>query len=200
VAARMKRVILDLDCVVGDFWGAALDDMNKYCGTNVSFHQIHKYDIRDIFDIEFSDFFKFIKDNNVLEKMKPYPKSVIAINSLIKSGYKIDIATARGYEPNAHSITDKWLRDNKIKHHSLTIIQSGENKSDLMKEISGSFDMAIDDLPENLIDFSKSGIAKKLVLINQPWNQEHNHQSQLNRHKSLSHFVNNHLLSNTLSI
>lgn len=191
----MKRIIMDLDCVIGDIWGIALPHLNQYTGKNISFDEIKQYDIRSLFEIEFKDFFKVIRDNNILERMKPYHRSASSIMSLKRDGYGIDIATARGYEPNAFSITESWLQRNKIHFDSLTIIQNGENKSDLMKEISDSYEMAIDDLPENLMDFGESGITKKLILIDQPWNSRADNILNLSRHRSLASFVDRHVLS-----
>jgi len=166
--SMVKRIGLDADDVLFDFWGTAIPVFNRKFGMNVSKDAFHKFDsVCPVFDITPQEFLQIIIDEGVLERMEPYPGVPEFVQRLKNDGHHVSIVTSRAYHPGAHRVTTESLDRCGIPFNQLHIKENGKTKSDYLDR---PVDIFVDDLPDNLVDIKSSGKARRLALITQPWN------------------------------
>lgn len=165
------HIVYDIDDVLADFWGTALPMMNQHFSTDVEKHHFVDYgDVGSHFGVTQQDFMRFVVDHDVLHHLTP-TKWVNIINADFRAGHKITVISSRDFHSDAHDLTKRWLRLNKVLHHDLFI--SGQTKK---SDFVDSVDMIIDDHTKNIDDFFDSGVMNtdgKGILVAQPWNQNY---------------------------
>lgn len=184
----MRKIGLDVDDVICDFWGTATDIFNHKYKVNALKSDFTTYSsVLDVYSITYPEFVKTIVDEGIFEQMKPYKGIPEVVQRLKDSGSDITLITSRGFHPNSLEVTRAFFKLWNIPYDSLYIKHPGKTKADY---IDGSLDLFVDDLPSNLIDLKASGKVANLALISQPWNAT---EKRFERHSHLKDVYNRHL-------
>lgn len=120
----------------------------------------------------------------------PFPGVVDAINSLIWSGHRVHVVTARGFMENGSNIrtwTLEWLQRYGIGHHSLTF---AKDKVEAMNELGVVFDFAIDDGVHNYDRLHGAGVP--VWLMTQPHNVLHGAERRVASLWEFSQIIHTH--------
>lgn len=173
----------DVDDVVADFWSVATPIFNrKYGVESKKEDHISFSSLEDIYGINYSEFFRTVLEEGVLEQMIPYQGVPEIMRNISEAGHSIVLVTSRSYHPDALEVTSTFFKKNDIPYNELYIKEDGKNKSDYLPHGTHFF---LDDLPSNLNEIEASGKVQNLGLISQPWNKS---ERSFDRYRNLSDF------------
>lgn len=198
-----KHFVVDLDDVVFDLWGTLLPELNKAQGTYVKKEEMTNYHgCLSLFGLTLHEFLHFIVDKKILNRI-PLKSLVHPSLTQLKQQGQIHLITARGFDPDAESLTRQALSYYDLPYDTLTIT-SVERKIDACPvdpcDVSATFDDYdghvwpwVHELPDNH--------PHQSYLIKQPWNDHLDIQGHQRIHKVshlydgvqhwCRHFVNN---------
>jgi len=171
VIDNKKVAIIDCDDVIMGFKKLMCEALNRHTGKTVHCEQWTTYNVIEFYDdLALDDFYKVIIENELLKKGEPNENVRETILKLKEMGYHIVIITSRAYHPNAEELTKQWMEKHRIPYDDIHVSGNGIKKSSCAK-IYKNIEFVIDDNLDNLIDFEVNSNAKKLFLVDQPWNR-----------------------------
>jgi uncharacterized HAD superfamily protein len=165
---KRLRIGLDIDDVIADFWQIALPTFNKKFGVNARKEDFSKFDaMKWVYKISYAEFVATIISDQIFEQMIPYDGVPEVVQGYREAGAEIILVTSRGFHPHAYQLTKDFLDRHDVPFDKLHIKREGHTKD---QYLDGQVDIFVDDLPENLIHIERSGKARRLAMIHQPWN------------------------------
>lgn len=187
----MKYCAIDIDDVLGSLSAVLNPALNQAFNRNIPVESWLSFCMFPLYDITIEQFFDVIINQNLLNKMLPYPDTRRALQRLRDEGYKVVLITSRGYHPDALELTLAWLKAHDLPFHDLIVKPEGITKAQAAKiKYPDGFVFIVDDFDSNLDHMKEDGMARESILIDQPWNRTRaDYQFGKNRFKSLGQFV-----------
>lgn len=158
---RSLRIVIDMDCILADFFGSLWADYHSVTGEQVLTDNVTTWEmhgsvsnptaLRDCYHAE--GFFR---------KLEPLPGAVKAINTLIEAGHEVYICTA---PCTPHSAAEKieWAQQH-LPGIPFAHIFTGSSKHLLRA------DVFIDDAPHHATKFKQENPDALVVGISYPYN------------------------------
>ena len=187
----MKYCAIDIDDVLGPFSAVLNPALNKTFNRKIPVESWVNFNMTPLYGITSEQFFEVIIKQDLLSQMVPYPDTRRALQRLRDEGYHIVLITSRGYHPDALALTLAWLKVHDLPFDDLIIKPEGITKAEAAKDrYPKGFEFMVDDFESNLDHMKEAGMARTLILIDQPWNKARSdYQFGKNRFKSLGQFV-----------
>lgn len=187
----MKYCAIDIDDVLGSFSAVLNPALNKTFKRDIPVESWLNFNMTPLYDINSEQFFDVIISQGLLSQMLPYADTRQALQRLKDAGYAIVLITSRGYHPQALELTKAWLAEHRLPYLDLIIKPEGITKAEASRlAYPKGFEFMVDDFPANLDHMGQAGMAKHLVLIDQPWNRDRiDYKNGNNRFSSLGQYV-----------
>lgn len=186
----MKHAILDIDDTLADMRSIICEDLNKIYKTDVHWTSWNTFRVEEIYGISFEDFFKFLIENKVIERMQPHPESIGFVKRLLDGGYKISALTARQWHPKAKAVTSQWLSKHNIHVDELIICDVLDNKADIVSQNFSDVDFVVDDSLTHCKNYTKCDNISNVFIYDMPWNRcESIDKSRAIRIQNLNHIL-----------
>lgn len=167
----MKHAILDIDDTLADMRSIICKELNKIYSKDLHWTEWNTFRVEELYGISFEDFFKFLIERNVIERMNPHPESAEFVRTLLDDGYKISALTARKWHPNAKSITSNWLDRHNIHVDELVICDVLEDKAEIVSANYDKIDFVVDDSLSHCKNYIKCNNISKVFIYDMPWNR-----------------------------
>ena len=176
-----KRVIVDIDNTLWDFGSILWEYLKAINAHTPEPSAWHEWDFWEdyITEKEFYISIHSIHLNQNHHKFKPYPEAKSFLDSLMKDGYYVLIASHR--DEDTRDSTIKWLNTHELVFDEVHL---GHDKSVLFNDCYA----IIDDSPILLDKAKHLGIVRTGLM--HPWNKESGHPLFDNLNKVYEHFKN----------
>ena len=162
----------DLDDVLVDLRTHLSRSISERMGRHIDWRNWQSYNFYEGM-MSHQDFMSMIIEDRLLEKCRPEPGAVEALEKLHKENIKIAIITARGFHPEGHAVTCESLRLSGMPFDRLHIVEHGKGKADPALSIENLV-AYVDDHAAHLDAISKAfgqaGRDLHLSLVSRPWN------------------------------
>lgn len=186
----LKHIICDLDDVLSHSANFIFIELNRLTGQSSTADEIRSFNLTTTFpDLTDDMINQNMIDTNLISNVLPVAEAPHALYLLRESGYKIHIATARGFHPDAHTLTAEWLTRNKMPYDSLTITPFRGNKLEHIGHHYYEYEYMIDDHLQNIEDARTSGKVLHPIVIDKGWNQHEDYVHGVNRFGSIMEFA-----------
>jgi len=164
-----RKIVLDVDDVLGEFTRSLNKFYNERYGTNFRFEDYSVYDLTKIWGRDSKEVRRIIFDfysHPSLTEIKPLEFSQNVLQMLNASGENEFIACSYriGW---IECETKNWIRENFFDMKTRCIGYKSKSKLDLCKEEDANF--IVEDNLQTVIECTKAGITA--ILISRPWNQ-----------------------------
>lgn len=186
-----KPFAVDIDDVLGHLGESLNASLNAMTGRSVPFHHWSHFRFFEFYGIEIEQFLSRIIDEKLLTEMPPCAGAQRALASIREAGSDVVLITARGYHPQAESVTLEWLERHGMHFDDLIIVPEGQSKGEIaQKRYPKGFAVMIDDNANNLDSMKSFGLVQMTVLVDQPWNQSRNdYRHGVNRFSGIYQYV-----------
>ena len=176
-----KRVIVDIDNTLWDFGSILWEYLKAINAHTPEPSAWHEWDFWEdyITEKEFYISIHSIHLNQNHHKFKPYPEAKSFLDSLMKDGYYVLIASQR--DEDTRDSTIKWLNTHELVFDEVHL---GHDKSVLFNDCYA----IIDDSPILLDKAKHLGIVRTGLM--HPWNKESGHPLFDNLNKVYEHLKN----------
>jgi 5'(3')-deoxyribonucleotidase len=160
------EVLLDMDGVLVDFVGAAIERLNKKLGRNITIKQLatdHQiWSIEKVYGISGNEFWEIVEEGHDLWcNLKPFLWADLLL-AYCKTLGRVTICTSPSLSPNCAAQKTKWLVDHFDLNNTGLMIGG---RKDLMARHNN---LLIDDSPTNIEKFTSKG--GKGILVPSNWN------------------------------
>lgn len=167
---KKRKIILDVDDVLGEFVESLNIFYNERCGTNFTFEDYIHYEFDKIWGCDFKEaqktIFDFYRHPSFMD-IKPLKFSQDILRILYEAGESEFVAGSYRAEWMEDK-TRNWIRENFFDMKTFCIgYGPKKSKLDLCKEESA--EIIIEDSLLNVLECANSGI--NAILIDRPWNQ-----------------------------
>lgn len=163
--------IFDLDGVVCDIYRDILQARQDECQalSETQYDDLSDYDVWKFMNFSSADqYLNYIIENKILQSASVVEHSALVMDQLKKDGFNIHVVTARGFHPDAESVTLKWLHDNDLAFDRLSICSG--SKAHVFNSLSRPYEFMIDDHIQHVADAHRSRLIRLPLLMSQPWN------------------------------
>ena len=171
------KILFDCDGVLNNFQEHLLNILNKKHETNYTVEDITYYDwIPDTFD----DCWVPIEEKSFWDTITVNREAIDTIESLVKEGHTVYLATASHFTPILGYKITKILSyfDNNLVGERNVIV--GKDKSMIMG------DLLVDDFSVNLEKFKG-----RTICFSQPWNKDYDKTIRTNNWKEIKSIIQN---------
>lgn len=155
----MKRILVDVDCVVADLMPTWLDHYNSEFDDHLTVSQITSWGMEEFVKKECgTKIYDYLWVSNLYDYVQPIDGAITGVRWLRRHGYDVRFVTS-----GIHAGKAKWLGE-----HGLLLGESPLYSPDLIVAHDKSIikaDIMIDDNIKNCESFS--GLA---IVFGQPWN------------------------------
>lgn len=195
-----KPYAIDVDDVLGALSTVLAPELNRISGKTLEVSQWHTFNCERLYGIKPDALLNCIIEKNLLSVMAPVPGAPEAMQRLRDCGKKLVLVTARGYHPQAQSVTEQWLYQHRIPFDDLIIVPEGMSKGQCTQAMyPKGFSLMVDDHPVNLDSMNQMNMVDRTILIDQPWNQHRDdYHLGKNRFAGIEQFVVHHLEHDSL--
>lgn len=160
-------ILLDLDDVLANLRESLYRTLRVATGIDLHWRDWAHYDLRQHYAIDEVRLNKVLIAEQALEACEPEQGAAVMTRMLSELGFQIVIITARGWHPQARSVTCSWLAANAIYYDHLTVIPLQGNKLDAVSSYS-NICLAVDDHPSHVLRYQAAGIPT--LVMDRPWN------------------------------
>lgn len=170
------KILFDCDGVINNFQEQLLNHLNKIHNTNYKFEDITHY---DWLPNTFENCWVPIEEKSFWDTITVYREAIDTIESLVKNGHTIYLATASHFTPIlGYKITKmlSYFDTNLVGERNVIV---GKDKSMIMG------DLLVDDFPTNLDKFKGMTIC-----FSQPWNKTYDKTKRTNNWKEIESIIN----------
>lgn len=167
----MKTAILDMDDTLADMRSIVCRELNVRYDKDLHWTRWNDFRVENLYGISFDDFFSYLIENKVLERMNPHAETATFVKNLLDSDYKVTILTARKWHPNARSVTEKWLKKHSLKVHDLVICDVLDDKSKIVNDAYNKVDFVVDDSLSHCKSYVNCDNINKVFVYDMPWNR-----------------------------
>jgi uncharacterized HAD superfamily protein len=164
----MKNIIFDLDDTLGNLSSPMMNALNLATGKDFTRNDSTSYFITDLYDISLEEFYEILTDFKVIENVVPLAGSREVLEHAMKD-HTVHIVTARGWHPDALSITEQWFKQHDLPYHHIRICNALQSKIDCIAGIENIV-LAVDDRGSHCVEFDSYDKIAKVLMMNQPWN------------------------------
>lgn len=135
------KILLDIDGTI--YQSGAIKLLNEKFKKNVKPVDIQHFYITDHYGMNREEGNRWWDENyeQIYTAGDPMDGAINTVKSLYESGHEIHIVSAR--DPIAHDITERWVREHHIPHHSLQV--GAHNKGEVAVRLG--LEVAIEDDP-----------------------------------------------------
>lgn len=159
----MDRIGVDIDGVIIDILGSALDFVSKKLKREVKREEVTEYYLETLFNIPSEEMAEYFKTTRAY-KFSYLWQSKETLELLKWFGYDLYAVTARPKE--VHQYTLDWVKKDKLPFSDV-IFANAHSKIDIVKELNLAY--FIEDKLETVL--SLSNVCKKVFLIDAPHNK-----------------------------
>lgn len=170
------KILFDCDGVINNFQEHLLNHLNKIHNTNYKFEDITHY---DWLPNTFENCWVPIEEKSFWDTITVYREAIDTIESLVKNGHTIYLATASHFTPIlGYKITKmlSYFDTNLVGERNVIV---GKDKSMIMG------DLLVDDFSTNLDKFKGMTIC-----FSQPWNKTYDKTKRTNNWKEIKSIIN----------
>lgn len=184
---KKKWIVFDLDDVVFNFrqqwYEASLNEglVIPHWSEWPSYDYLDYFKLKDINELN-----AMLIKHQCLEKAKPEPEALEALQALKERGYMLGALSARSWHPRASEATLEAFKRHHLPFDKLVISGLYFDKKSEHIEKFGEICGYIDDSSKHIEDFKSKGIPN-VILRQRPWNIEM--QKTLPSVNSLTEFV-----------
>lgn len=167
-------IILDLDDVLANLRESLYQVMHRVTRIDKHWRDWTHYDLREHYQVDNAFLDDVLMRERALESCQPEPGAAAMTQALAELGCELVIITARGWHPQAHELTQDWLKQHGMRHDHLHVTQLGGNKLDVLTATTTPADsilLAVDDHPNNLQRYRQAGIPT--LMPSMPWNAQY---------------------------
>ena len=159
------KIVVDMDEVLCQFVEEILRRWNGRTGNNIRRSQINMWRMEDTLGPDSEGLLNdWMSEYSFYDRVQPIPGAIAGFNELIKAGHDVVIASAiPGDCANMYDGKRRW-----IKRHLPELPRKNFIAVSRKSFISG--DVLIDDGSHNIVDWSKEGHARAIIM-DAPWNQ-----------------------------
>lgn len=167
-----KPYAIDVDDVLGALSSVLAPELNRISGKELEVSQWHTFNCEELYGIGQDALLNCIIENDLLTVMAPVPGASESMQRLQEAGKRLVLVTARGYHPQALSVTEQWLNTHHIPFDDLIIVPEGMSKGQCTQALyPKGFALMVDDHATNLDSMNDAKMADRTILIDRPWNQ-----------------------------
>lgn len=169
--------LVDLDDTLGDLKTPMMDALNRHTKQDIHWSKWNTFDVPELYGISYDEFMDLLIDEQVIEKVVVHDSSYKFLNDLHKLGYYTVLITARGWHPQGHKVTSKWVEDHNLDIDELIVVDAHQSKTDVI----GKFDnivFSIDDRIKHCREYMQTGLINHVLVYDAPWNT---HMGQWNQ-------------------
>jgi uncharacterized HAD superfamily protein len=175
-----RTIYVDYDDVLSETARAFLDLLAEHFDKWVSFEAITSFDLGISFDLNASEYERFMAlahEPQVLAGFMPIAGAISALERLIAKGYEIAIITGR--PASSAPASQAWLEQHSVPYHTLTFVdkygrgdpQAPNSKAITLKELRQlSFCFAVEDSGD-MARFIAEEMGLPVALLERPWNK-----------------------------
>ncbi len=174
------HIYIDFDDVLCETAKLLLDVANKEFGKNISFEEIHSFDIGKTFNLTLKEVQHVLaimhKPENLLA-IAPIEKAASTINSWVDKGFTVDIVTGR--PPFTAEASHAWLNKYNISYSEIIFVNKyarnhngfdHHEKALTLEELKNChYDLAIDD-SSTMLNFLFTEMKMDVAIFHRPWN------------------------------
>lgn len=187
-----KTVVIDIDDTLGDMRNPMSDMLNRYSNKNLHWNSWNEFRTEHLYGIGYDEFLVLLRDNNIIENMKPHDESVQFMHTLADMDYRTVLLSARNWHDNAADITKDWLELHNIPYDELIICNIGDNKSDIISNICNDIKFVVDDSIAHCMEYAENKNIEKVFVYDMPWNRAGNiDEKRINRIYNLNQIMEN---------
>lgn len=167
-------IIFDMDDVVAKMRERMSETLTKMSGKVVPHESWHTICCHTLYGVEFCA--DTMVRERIIERCEPEPDAQFAFQALHDKGFHIVIATARGWHPQGHELTQEWLERHGLPHDELHVVGLGEgsSKADVFTAVSRDrpIQAFIDDQLRYLQQADDHPSVDQVVVMDRPWNRD----------------------------
>ena len=160
-------IVLDLDDVLANLRESLYRTLSVATGIDLHWRNWTHYDLRQHYAIDEVRLNEVLITKQALEACEPEHNAATTTHELVDLGFDIVIVTARGWHPQAESITRSWLAAHAIRYDHLAVVPLQGNKLDAIDTYSNIW-FAVDDHPSHVLRYQAAGIPT--LVMDRPWN------------------------------
>jgi hypothetical protein len=188
------RIAIDMDDTLVDFLPTC-ETVMRHINPNVGPFVSRKS--HELLGITLDQWFDHMNKIRMLDNLPAKGGAVAALRALQTHPnlkVHVEVVTSRGFYKDAHRITSEWLLAHGIRANAVHVVPFGVSKAKYMLEHCGIFDFFADDVYDECVEVVDTGIARRSLLINMPWNYDVRCQSDVHRIDCFGEFVLAHHL------
>jgi uncharacterized HAD superfamily protein len=168
-----KRIIVDIDDTVASLHPVINALCNDAAGVNLAAAEWTTYDATVLYGMSNQQYTDLIIQHRALEEAHPIGRAMKTLWMFEEQGYHIDWVTARGWHHNGKALTKAWLNKWNFPAGKLHVVPLFQCKAEYSTaNIAKTVNIVVDDSPTHIIQFLKRDAARKVFLIDRPWNRK----------------------------
>lgn len=162
-------IVFDLDDVLANLRESLYRTLSRATGVDLHWRDWTHYDLRRHYDVGDDWLEDILIAERTMEVCQPEPGAAETTRLLIELGFELVIVTARGWHPQAETLTREWLETHRIAYDELLIVPLGADKLAALTDYD-HIALAVDDHPHNTFRYQQAGIPT--LLMDRPWNAD----------------------------
>lgn len=197
----VERAGVDLDEVILQFNKLAVERFNEKYGREATLTDIDAFDwYMTYYGLTGQQFAQDLRDLGIFTDADPFEGVQEALAKLMEKGTHVTIITSRGFLPDAHNVTERWLAKHRVPYHRLQVVGSGKTKAEYFDK---PVDLFFDDHLKNHKDMIGAGMSRRNIVVETGYNHTRMPDAQGILHQieytpSLVSFINDLVRSNRL--
>lgn len=172
--SQEKFIIFDMDDVVAQMREVLTEFFNGVSKNGYVHHKDwHTLDCKELYGVDFDP--QAMIDEKIIERCEPEADAKETFDKLHEMGFKIVVATARGWHPQGAELTEEWLHKHDLHQDEIHAVSlSGKGKTEVFDKVAqrGRIAGFIDDQDKYLSQSHSHDGVEKTFAMNRPWNLE----------------------------
>lgn len=170
--SKPKYVVFDMDDVVAKMRIPMSEHFNEVSDRYIHHEDWHTLDCIELYDVPFDA--NDMINKRLIERCEPEDGAKETFDKLHEMGFKIAVATARGWHPKGAELTEEWLHTHGLHQDEIHVVElaGGLGKTSVFNNISekGRITAFIDDQEKYLKQSFSHDAVEKTYAMNRPWN------------------------------
>lgn len=196
---KPNYIIFDMDDVVAKMREPMSEHFNEVSDRYIHHEDWHTLDCIELYDVPFDA--DHMVEKRIIERCVPEEDAKATFDRLHELGFRIAVATARGWHPKGAELTEEWLHNHGLHQDEIHVVElaGGAGKSAVFDNIAKKGRIAgfIDDQDKYLKQSFNHDAVEKTYAMTRPWNK---HSVDFDhRVKSLTEFTD-HVFKNEMSL
>lgn len=174
-----KLFIFDVDDVIYDLKFIIHKALKEETGKDIHPDDWFSFNLNTVYDVDISKIFDAFHKHDILNNGLINNQIHSVMDYLKQSNIETIAVTARGWHPEAETITNNFFEENKIPMDKIKVVHHHESKSDFIASLNG-YDIIgyVDDNSKHIHQTKQllGNDIKNYFLKNQPWNKSYDVQ------------------------